>query len=162
LCRVVRPSPAAVATCRRRQLTLIHVPRTERFNGNLPVLRSLGFCAHALTAAAARCAVPFRRNCCISNSSATHSGTGRPMRSSRSVFLKGSEPHPATLRKLAAWYVRHAAGTQSLDADTAAAALSLLVDDYPKNERKRVRRGLLDVLREAHGQDRHPAAALAL
>lgn len=64
--------------------------------------------------------------------------------------MKGSEPHPATLRKLAAWYVPYAAGSQSLDADTAAAALTLLVDDYPEVERELVRVSLKEVLREAH------------
>lgn len=67
-------------------------------------------------------------------------------------FIAGSEPHPATVRKLAEWYVRHAADTRALDANTAAAALALLVDGYPEKERERVRQGLLDVLREAHGR----------
>lgn len=67
-------------------------------------------------------------------------------------FVSGSEPHPATVRKLAEWYVRYAADTQHLDADTAAAALTLLVDGYPAKDQEVVRRGLLDVLREAHGR----------
>ncbi|HVH12345.1 MAG TPA: hypothetical protein VM759_04805 [Longimicrobium sp.] len=67
-------------------------------------------------------------------------------------FIAGSEPHPATLKKLAEWYVRHAAETQHLDADTAAAALALLVDGYPAEDQDEIRRGLLDVLREAHGR----------
>ena len=64
----------------------------------------------------------------------------------------GAEPHPATLRKLASWYVRHAAETQQLDAETAAAAVTLLVDGFPRNEREKVRAGLLAVLRDAHGR----------
>ncbi len=67
-------------------------------------------------------------------------------------FIAGTDPHPATVRKLATWYVRHAAASQELNAETAAAALTLLVDSYPPEDRERVRRGLLDVLREAHGR----------
>lgn len=65
-------------------------------------------------------------------------------------FMAGTNPHASTVRKLAAWYVRHAAETQELDADTATAAISLLVSGYPEVERELVRAGLMEVLREAH------------
>jgi AcrR family transcriptional regulator len=65
-------------------------------------------------------------------------------------FLAGSEPHPGTLRKLAEWYVRHAAVSREIDAETVEAALLVLLDSYPEKERGKVRESVLRVLREAH------------
>ncbi|HEX6369070.1 MAG TPA: hypothetical protein VF006_09055 [Longimicrobium sp.] len=65
-------------------------------------------------------------------------------------LLAGSNPHPATIRKLTRWWVRVASAAAYLDEDTANAAIELLAGDYPEGQRDGVRAGLRDLLREAH------------
>jgi hypothetical protein len=65
-------------------------------------------------------------------------------------LLAGAEPHAATVLKLTSWYVRQAAHAHELDADTAAAALALLVDAAPAGERESLRRALVRQMRDAH------------
>jgi hypothetical protein len=65
-------------------------------------------------------------------------------------FVAGSDPHAGTVRKLSAWYVRHAAGTGPVDATTAGAAIALLVSGLPEGEAEAVQAGLLDLLRDAY------------
>lgn len=67
-------------------------------------------------------------------------------------FIAGSDPHPATLKKLAEWYVRHSVSTHQIDPDTVAAALTILVDGLPETEQASIRRTVLELLREAHGR----------
>lgn len=66
-------------------------------------------------------------------------------------LLAGANPHAATVRKLLLWYLKPGTGGGA-DAETAGAALALLVDGFPLAEQERVRRALVDVLREAHGR----------
>lgn len=77
-------------------------------------------------------------------------------------FLRGAEPHPGTVTKLTRWYVRHAAEHGHIDAETIAAALVVLLDGYPENERESVRREILGLLRETHRKlGTHPPGWLA-
>jgi hypothetical protein len=66
------------------------------------------------------------------------------------MFLDGSEPRPATIRKLREWYVRHAAETHAVSEETAAAALALLFEEVPESIRDRATGDVLDVVRRAY------------
>ncbi|HEX5726123.1 MAG TPA: hypothetical protein VFX98_11695 [Longimicrobiaceae bacterium] len=66
------------------------------------------------------------------------------------LFLNGSEPRPATVRKLREWYVRHGAETHAVSEDTVATALALLFDEVPENVRERATAEVLDVVRRAY------------
>jgi hypothetical protein len=72
----------------------------------------------------------------------THRGLSR--------FLGGSDPRSATVLKLRAWYVRRAARAGAVTADTAAAALAVLVDGFASPERDRVAADIVGVLRFAY------------
>lgn len=65
-------------------------------------------------------------------------------------FLSGEvKPQAATVKKLTTWYLKHSEGAH-LDAETAEAAIGLLLAGFPVAERGRVRERLLDVLRQGH------------
>lgn len=51
------------------------------------------------------------------------------------AFVDGTEPHPATVRKLTEWYVQRHAAAGEVSADAGFAALSLLVAHLPPGER---------------------------
>lgn len=52
------------------------------------------------------------------------------------AFLDGTDPHPATIRKLTEWYVQHqVAGGGEVTLEAAEAALSLLVAHLSAGER---------------------------
>ena len=63
-------------------------------------------------------------------------------------FVAGSEPRSATVRKLTVWYIRqHAERSEGeLDAETAAAALALLLEHLPPEYRSKTRQSFLDWL----------------
>lgn len=65
-------------------------------------------------------------------------------------FLAGAKPQAATLNKLNRWYFKHASRGTFLDAETAEAAINILVSSLPEGERGVLRRQLQDLLREAH------------
>lgn len=65
-------------------------------------------------------------------------------------FLDGGTPRQGTLRKLTEWYVREAASAGGLDADTAHAALSLLLDGLPEPQRSDTRCVFLDAIHDAY------------
>jgi hypothetical protein len=71
-------------------------------------------------------------------------------------FLDGGEPRAGTLRKLTEWYVPEAAGAGELDASTAYAALSLLLDGLPEPQRSDTRRVFLDAIRDAYNATGRP------
>ena len=63
------------------------------------------------------------------------------------AFLNGSQPHPATLRKLNEWFVQKQASDQGeVSSDAAAAALSLLVAHLPPGERDAAVQHLLGIV----------------
>lgn len=71
--------------------------------------------------------------------------------------LDGSQPYSATQRKLERWYVRQSAqpgGT--LGAESASAALRVLVQDLPPRRRPEVLGRLLETLAEAHRSGGRP------
>ncbi len=51
------------------------------------------------------------------------------------AFVDGTDPHPATVRKLTEWYVQRQAAAGDVSADAGLAALSLLVTHLPPGER---------------------------
>jgi hypothetical protein len=65
-------------------------------------------------------------------------------------FLKGGQPRPATLKKLSAWYLRHAATTGEADAELAAAAVDVLLVGIPDAEREEARARVLESVRESY------------
>jgi hypothetical protein len=65
-------------------------------------------------------------------------------------FLDGAKPHASTVRNVTKWYLSQSAGTY-LDAETATAAIELLVYGAAEPERERLRERLRDLLREAYG-----------
>ena len=65
-------------------------------------------------------------------------------------FVAGAEPRPATLRKLTEWYVREAAVAHELDAETAVAALGLLLDGLPEQEREGAAVRVLETIRSVY------------
>jgi hypothetical protein len=67
-------------------------------------------------------------------------------------FIAGSEPRTSTARKLMAWYVRRHEIHGSLDAATADAALGLLVEHIPLDQRDQAHRRVLDLLRRITGE----------
>ncbi|HEX5872393.1 MAG TPA: hypothetical protein VFY65_18315 [Longimicrobium sp.] len=69
------------------------------------------------------------------------------------AFLHGGDPRAATLRKLNEWYVREAARTREVSAETVEAALIILLDFFPEDKAGELRRRLLDVLRTAHQEN---------
>ena len=66
------------------------------------------------------------------------------------AFLGGSEPRPTTLKKLNAWYTKHAAETGAVDADAVSAALVVLLTGVRKPEREGAHAGTLAALRKAY------------
>lgn len=63
-------------------------------------------------------------------------------------FIGGAKPQMRTLRKLVAWYVQQHSAHAHLDEDVFAAALTVLVNSYPREMRERVRADLVEVLRK--------------
>lgn len=76
-------------------------------------------------------------------------------------FIGGAEPRPATLRKLTAWYVREAAAAHELDAETAGAALALLLEGVPASRRAEGIRKVLVAIREVHAEGGVPTPVWA-
>lgn len=90
-----------------------------------------------------------RRAVAASSQRAVADAVGMSQRALR-LFMNGeTKPHASTVRNLTLWYLRESAGAH-LDAETAGAAIDLLVNAYPERERARVRADLVKVLREAH------------
>ena len=65
-------------------------------------------------------------------------------------FLDGRRPYSATLRKLNAWYVDHASSRREHSADSARAALALLLDGVPEGRRAEAGAELLGTLERLH------------
>lgn len=64
-------------------------------------------------------------------------------------FAGGAEPRNATIRKLTAWYIREREqrSDPALDAETAAAAIALLLEHIPARDRDDTRAALLELIR---------------
>lgn len=64
-------------------------------------------------------------------------------------FVKGSEPREANLRKYTMWYIRYRQRTAggTVDGETAAAALALLLEHIPGRRREEAAAELLSTLR---------------
>lgn len=77
------------------------------------------------------------------------------------AFVAGTSPRPSTIRKLTAWYVRYrrrnAGG--ALDGETAAAAVSLLLEHFPPRARERMHEELYEWLRDRTSEVRAPTPA---
>ena len=62
-------------------------------------------------------------------------------------FIDGADPYVKTTRKLTEWYVREIQNRNAeLSAESASAALSLLVKHYPPSQRETTVNEILDVL----------------
>jgi len=72
------------------------------------------------------------------------------------VLDSGGSSWMKTAGKLQRWYVRNGANAESVDPDTARAAIHILLAGMPERDRPRVRRGLLAYLAEMHGHNRLP------
>jgi hypothetical protein len=72
------------------------------------------------------------------------------------AFLDGRAPYSATLRKLTAWYVKHASTRPCFSAEDAQAAVAVLLEAVPDAERGDAGAELLDWLLEMHRQRRLP------
>lgn len=68
------------------------------------------------------------------------------------AFIRGEgEPRRSTLRKVTAWYARHAAARGTEGLDDARAVLVVLAGFYPQADRPRVLRSFFDLMvREFH------------
>ncbi|HEU4883697.1 MAG TPA: hypothetical protein VFT45_15675 [Longimicrobium sp.] len=66
-------------------------------------------------------------------------------------FLEGSKPQTKTRETLKKWYQEQVKRAGSLDPESAAAAIELLVCGAPQSERANLRVGLLRLLRSAYG-----------
>ena len=64
------------------------------------------------------------------------------------AFVDGGEPRPGTVRKLQAWYVKHAAELGPVDEDAIQAALAMLLDGIPQSEVPAARERVLAAVRE--------------
>jgi Ser/Thr protein kinase RdoA (MazF antagonist) len=81
-------------------------------------------------------------------------------------FLAGTDAHPATLRKVRAWYVREMARRreeESLEVDsaTAQAALAVLLEDIPAHLRAEAEKAMRSALTDWCGQHRARAPGWA-
>lgn len=65
-------------------------------------------------------------------------------------FIDGRNPYSATLRKLTAWHVKHAALLESFSPATARSALDVLLEAMPESERDSAALGLLHRLDAIH------------
>lgn len=74
------------------------------------------------------------------------------------AFVGGTNPRPSTVRKLTAWYLRYRRRTAggTLDGETAAAAVSLLLEHFPPQARERVHDELYEWLGRRGGEVRAP------
>jgi hypothetical protein len=72
------------------------------------------------------------------------------------AFVDGGEPRPGTLRKLQAWYVKHAAELGPVDEDAIHAALAVLLDGVPEEEKEEGRRRILAAIRETYRAGKTP------
>lgn len=64
-------------------------------------------------------------------------------------FIEGGEPRSATLKKLQAWYIKHAAEPGGTDADAVEAALAVLLDGIPNAEMPAARERLMAEIRDS-------------
>lgn len=67
-------------------------------------------------------------------------------------FLEGGEPRASTLKKMQAWYVKHAVEPGSTDADAVEAALTVLLDGIPEAEMPAARERVFTAIRESFKQ----------
>lgn len=65
-------------------------------------------------------------------------------------FIDGAEPYSPTRRRLLHWYVMHAAETSVASNDTASAALAVLLDAVPLEERGTATAELVAALADLH------------
>lgn len=72
-------------------------------------------------------------------------------------FLDGADPYGKTQRKLTQWYVRERQSRrEDTDADSARAALGILVSHFPPAQREGAREELLEVLDRRGREGRTP------
>lgn len=65
------------------------------------------------------------------------------------AFTAGTNPHPATIRKLTEWHVRRAAvGEVDVSADVVQAALAVLVRHFPPSERDEAAATIAETIRK--------------
>lgn len=74
------------------------------------------------------------------------------------AFAGGTNPRPSTVRKLTAWYVRYRrrADGGALDGETAAAAVSLLLEHVPPRAREQLHAELYEWLDRRSDEVRAP------
>lgn len=66
------------------------------------------------------------------------------------AFIAGTDPHPATLRKLTAWHIRTARDRhERITAETAAVALAILTETLPAARRAKTEGEILTILERA-------------
>jgi hypothetical protein len=75
------------------------------------------------------------------------------------AFVGGGEPRPGTVRKLQAWYVKHAAELGPVDEDAIHAALALLLDGIPERDVPPARERVLAAIRESFSRSGAPRPA---
>lgn len=64
-------------------------------------------------------------------------------------FIRGENtPQPRTVRKLTAWYVKRMASPQAQGEEAVRAALTVLLAQYPPDDRKRVEKRFLELMVE--------------